>query len=175
MTTRLAEFEAAVRETTASATRTSPGGFPAALREAVDGDAVGAPLPFEAVSLDAASVNTDPTRGELLAADTGVTGATLGIAEYGSVVLRSTDGLTEHASLFPERHVVVVREADLVADMPAAFDRLAPILADERADAIVATGPSATADMGELVYGAHGPRDVHVLVVESVDDDVEGE
>jgi L-lactate dehydrogenase complex protein LldG len=33
---------------------------------------------------------------------------------------------------------------------------------------VFATGPSATADMGELVYGAHGPREVAVLLVEEV-------
>lgn len=33
-------------------------------------------------------------------------------------------------------------------------------------DAILATGPSATADMGALVQGVHGPRTVHVVLVE---------
>jgi len=33
-------------------------------------------------------------------------------------------------------------------------------------DVILATGPSATADMGDLVLGAHGPRAVHALLLE---------
>jgi len=31
----------------------------------------------------------------------------------------------------------------------------------------MATGPSATGDMGALVQGVHGPSEVHVIVVES--------
>jgi len=30
----------------------------------------------------------------------------------------------------------------------------------------LATGPSATADMGALVRGAHGPERVHVLLID---------
>ena len=30
---------------------------------------------------------------------------------------------------------------------------------------VLATGPSATADMGTLVHGVHGPKDVHVVLV----------
>jgi L-lactate dehydrogenase complex protein LldG len=31
---------------------------------------------------------------------------------------------------------------------------------------VLATGPSATADMGELVLGAHGPESVHVVILD---------
>ncbi|MFB6362014.1 MAG: LUD domain-containing protein, partial [Halobacteriales archaeon] len=34
-----------------------------------------------------------------------------------------------------------------------------------RRSAVLTTGPSATADMGELVTGVHGPGDVHVVAV----------
>ena len=168
MAATLDEFETAVRETTASTTRTTPNRFDWALAESIIEPAVGARLPFEEVSLaDAnAPVGLDPTREELLTATTGVTGATLGIASYGSVVLRMTPDVDELAALFPERHVVVVRECDVVSDMTMAFAQLAPLFEDESADAIIATGPSATADMGELVYGAHGPREVHVIILE---------
>lgn len=167
MTTRLESFETAVRETTASTTRTTAESVDEALREAIVEPAVGAPLPFDDVATDDTPVTFDPTREELLEAATGVTGAILGIADYGSVVLRSTADADELASLFPERHVVLVRERDVVDGMAAAFDELVPLFADENADAIIATGPSATADMGELVYGAHGPREVHVIIVEA--------
>ena len=166
MATRLESFERAVRETTASTIRTTPERVDEVLTDAIVEPAVGAPIPFEGVSLDDAPVAIDPTREQLLEAETGVTGATLGIASYGSVVLRSTPEVDELASLFPERHVVLVRERDVVDDMATAFEELAPLFADEAADAIIATGPSATADMGELVYGAHGPREVVVIIVE---------
>ena len=175
MATRLESFERAVRETTASTVRTTPENVAAILTDAIVEPAVGAPLPFEGLSLDDAPVAVDPTREQLLEAETGVTGATLGIASYGSVVLRSTPDVDELASLFPERHVVLVRERDVVDDMATAFEELAPLFADEAADAIIATGPSATADMGELVHGAHGPREVVVVIVEEPTEAADGE
>ncbi|TKX83368.1 hypothetical protein EXE43_24625, partial [Halorubrum sp. SS5] len=41
-------------------------------------------------------------------------------------------------------------------------------------DVVFATGPSATADMGGLVHGAHGPKEVHVVLLRE-DDSAEGE
>ncbi|MEY7851919.1 LUD domain-containing protein [Natrarchaeobius sp. A-rgal3] len=167
MTTRLETFEDAVKRSTASTVRTTPAEVSRTVSDLLTGPAVGAALPFDDVSLEDVPVTFDPTREQLLEAATGVTGATLGIAAYGTVVLRSTAGVDELAALFPERHVVVVRERDVVDDMATAFDELAPIFEDEAADAILATGPSATADMGALVHGVHGPREVHVVIVET--------
>lgn len=96
-------------------------------------------------------------------AKTGVTPAFLAVADYGSIVLRY-DGATEAVSLLPERHVAVLRRSDLAAGLPAALSRLGPLLRDQQASVVVATGASATADMGALVRGAHGPRTVHILI-----------
>ena len=112
-----------------------------------------------------ARVETDPTTAELRAAHTGVTAASLGVAEYGSVALEADPEGSEPVSLFVDRHVVVLREGDLVPDMPDAFDWLGPKARDESVDVVFATGPSATADMGGLVNGAHGPKEVHVVLL----------
>ncbi len=96
-------------------------------------------------------------------ARTGVTGAYLAIADYGTIVLRS-DGATEVVSLLPTRHVAVVRAPDIVADMVAAFARFGEALRSHSDSLVLATGPSATADMGALVQGAHGPEEVHVII-----------
>jgi L-lactate dehydrogenase complex protein LldG len=145
-------------------TTTAPDAFAAALGDVLEPPAVGAPLPFEGVSLPA-RVETDPTPADLEGAATGVTAASLGVADYGSVALPNTPDGAEAASLFPERHVVVLRATDVVPDMPAAFDTLGERLRDGES-AVLATGPSATADMGELVQGAHGPEEVHLLLLE---------
>jgi L-lactate dehydrogenase complex protein LldG len=54
--------------------------------------------------------------------------------------------------------------------MPEAFSWLAEHVTSEGGSAIVATGPSATADMGALVKGAHGPKVVHVVVLDDTDE-----
>jgi L-lactate dehydrogenase complex protein LldG len=99
------------------------------------------------------------------AATTGVTAAGLAIADYGSLLLRATPDGSEPVSLFPDLHVAVLRASDIVPDMETALSRFGEDCRDRRQSAIVATGPSATADMGALVRGAHGPTEVHVVVV----------
>ncbi|MEZ3164329.1 LUD domain-containing protein [Halorubrum sp. RMP-47] len=145
----------------------------AALVDAAAGEpAVGVPLGTsgpDALADSPASlpdrVETEPTTADLRTAHTGVTGASLGVAAYGSVALEADAAGTEPVSLFVDRHVVVLREADLVPDMADAFDWLGPRTRDESIDVVFATGPSATADMGGLVHGAHGPKNVHVVLL----------
>jgi L-lactate dehydrogenase complex protein LldG len=160
------EFEESLRGLGVTWSRTTAAGFKTALADAITDPAVGTGLPFEGVSLAGTGVTRDPTPAELDAAATGVTAADFAIADYGSVVLRPDAAGTEPVALYPERHVAVLAESDVVADMATAFGRLADAFGDAGGDAIVATGPSATADMGALVTGAHGPKSVHVVVLE---------
>lgn len=145
-------------------TRTTAESLPETIESVSTRPVVGAPLPWDDCSLPA-SVPTDPTPAELDEAVTGVTAASLAIADYGSVVLEATPSGTEPASLFVDHHVVILREDDIVPDMETAFEWLGERFRENRGSAIIATGPSATADMGALVQGAHGPKAVHVVVV----------
>ena len=133
--------------------------------------------PAVGVALDDADlpeqVATDPSTADLREAHTGVTAASLGVADYGSVAVEADAAGTEPISLFVDRHVVVLHERDLVPDMPQAFDWLGPRARDDAVDVVFATGPSATADMGGLVHGAHGPKSVHVVLLRDDDADEE--
>lgn len=170
MATALSTFESSLDELGVSVTRTSVGAFADDLAGTIEPPAVGVPMdqPLDDLdlSLDDASIEVDPAPTSLREATTGVTPARLGVADYGSLALTLTDRGSELVSLFVERHVAVIRAADIVADMDAAVDELHVKFNDEGGSAILATGPSATADMGALVKGAHGPKDVHVIVVE---------
>lgn len=146
-------------------TRTTAETFGTTLAQVLEAPAVGAPLPFQDVSLQNTGVVLDPTPAEVEAAQSGVTAARMGIAEYGSILIQSEPDATEAASLFPALHVAVLREADIVPDMASAFQQLGPMLRETPTTAVLATGPSATADMGALVRGAHGPKRVHVIVI----------
>lgn len=126
--------------------------------------AVGVSLPFDGVS-QPDSVTTNATASELAAARTGVTPAKFGIAEYGTVAIESTAEGDEPVSLYPDRHVAVVAASDVVPTLGAAFDRLEGHL-QGRDSVVFATGRSATADMGDLVHGVHGPGEVRVIVLE---------
>lgn len=162
--TPLGRFTERLDRLDVSHTTTDPAGVTDAVEAVLDPPAVGVALPDGLGDLPEA-VETRPSPEDLRAARTGVTEATLAIADYGSIVLPSTPEGVEPVSLFPERHVAVLDEADLVESMATAIDRLGERIRADGGSHIVATGPSATADMGALVQGAHGPEHVHVVVV----------
>lgn len=141
-------------------------GFTETLTDVIEEPAVGTPLPFEDVSLESTPVVTDYAPSDLTDAHTGVTPATHAVANYGSVTLPSDSAGTELVSLYPDRHVVVLAASDVVADMGATFEALSADFEDGLDSQVLATGPSATADMGTLVHGVHGPNDVHVILLE---------
>ena len=158
-------FEASLERLDVDWTHTTRGGLVDVLEAVVERPAVGTLLPFDVSLPD--WVKTEPTPRDIDEATTGITAAGLGIANYGSVVLPSTPEGTEPVSLFPDLHVAVLRTDDVVDGMPEAFDALGEqIRGGPHSSAIIATGPSATADMGSLVKGAHGPKDVHVVMLD---------
>lgn len=168
-TDALRAFESRLAELDVSVTTVEPASFQERVDETVEQPAVGVRLADtlgnDGLSLSETSVSVDPTPVELREATTGITSATCGVSDYGSLVLRMTDTASELVSLFVEQHVVVLREREVVEEMETALDDLAADFAETRGSAVIATGPSATADMGALVRGAHGPREVHVLLL----------
>ncbi len=94
----------------------------------------------------------------------GVTGALVGIAESGSLVLVSGEGQTLTASLLPEIHIAVLKVSAIVAGLEEALRR--PELRTAAAGVIV-TGPSRTADIEmTLTIGVHGPGELHVFLID---------
>lgn len=162
---QVSTFEQELERHTASWSRTTAAEFDAVLAEQLDQPAVGTPLPFDGVSLDDHPVTISPSPAQLAEAKTSVTPVEFAIADYGSIVITSGHEGTEQVSLYPNRHVAVLRASDILPDMASAFDRLGDAFAEGLTSAVIATGPSATADMGELVYGVHGPSNVHVLIL----------
>jgi len=102
---------------------------------------------------------------ELNAVDGVMTGATLAIAETGTLVLQSVAGQGRRAvTLVPDYHLCVVRMEDVVETVPEAMGRL-------QATAGLATtfvsGPSATADIEMTrIKGVHGPRFLDVILID---------
>ncbi|MFB6113186.1 MAG: lactate utilization protein C [Halodesulfurarchaeum sp.] len=168
MDTVVSSFESGVLEHDADVVKTTADELGPTLEEVVEEPAVGVPiddvvdLDLESLSVD---IDLDPTREDVDAAATGVTTARYGIAEYGSIVIDGNDTGNEPVSLYPNEHVAVVAESAILPDMRTAVNEIGEDQQDLPRNMIIATGPSATADMGELVLGAHGPRAVTVVVV----------
>jgi L-lactate dehydrogenase complex protein LldG len=102
---------------------------------------------------------------ELDAVDGVMTGATLAIAETGTLVLQSVAGQGRRAvTLVPDYHLCVVRMADVVETVPEA---LAWLQATAALATTFVSGPSATADIEMTrIKGVHGPRFLDVILID---------
>ncbi len=107
----------------------------------------------------------EPVPGAIADADLGITGAVLGVASTGSVLLRMGPTAPRAASLLPPLHVCLLEEERIVPGFDELFAEL-PRHAREAAQTVLVTGPSRTSDIERtLVRGVHGPMRVVVLVV----------
>ncbi|MEH6636080.1 MAG: lactate utilization protein [Halioglobus sp.] len=97
--------------------------------------------------------------------------ARLAVAETGSIVTWTGKANPAANNLLPEHHIVLVDSADLVVNMEQAWDQINADMAQAgrpRGINFIA-GPSSTADIeGQLIYGAHGPRSWHVILMGEV-------
>jgi L-lactate dehydrogenase complex protein LldG len=95
--------------------------------------------------------------------DAGVSEASWGIAETGSVVLEASVDEPRSRSLLPWVHVSLLREDRVVADLDELLARVRGELPSALA---IVTGPSRTADIEQtLMVGVHGPGEVHVVLL----------
>jgi L-lactate dehydrogenase complex protein LldG len=162
---RLADYHAAVR-------RTSPDGLGAAIAAALAERGVRRVVVPEGLDLPPLpGVETVTDHGGLSAQDLDaldgvITGASVAIAETGTIVLDGSPDQGRRAiTLVPDYHLCVVRADQVVELVPEAVDRLEPSAARPLT---WISGPSATSDI-ELsrVEGVHGPRTLEVILVES--------
>ena len=160
------QFVDRLEEFGVSWTITRPGEAEAEIETVAATPAVGVEPAIDGVSLPP-DVEQELSPSTLDTAATGITEAVLGVADYGSLVLPTTRSGIEPVSLFADQHVAVVRETDIVPGMDDALAERGDAFRNDDWSGIIATGPSATADMGALVTGAHGPKTVHALIIRS--------
>ncbi|MFE4000267.1 lactate utilization protein C [Nocardioides sp. YIM B13467] len=160
----LARFVERVDDYRATVTRCRAAEVAEVLARAVAGRSVvvpaGLPWPVPG-SVD----DTGQSAAELDAIDAVVSGAALGIAATGTVVLDHGPGQGRRAlTLVPDLHVCVLGAAQVVAGVPQAVARLDPA----RPQTWI-SGPSATSDIElDRVEGVHGPRTLHVVLVDDL-------
>lgn len=96
----------------------------------------------------------------------GITGAFVGIAETGTLMLLSGPETPAAVSLLPETHIAVIEAGRIVATMEQAWDRLRVERGVLPRAVNFVSGPSRTADIEQTVtLGAHGPYRVLIIVI----------
>lgn len=96
-----------------------------------------------------------------------ITGCEFLIARLGSIMVSSKS--SRKLNVYPEIHVVIAYASQLVNDLKDAFVAVQAKYSGKLPSMLsVITGPSRTADIEKtLVMGAHGPRELFVILVET--------
>ncbi|MBA5779251.1 lactate utilization protein [Stappia sp. F7233] len=101
--------------------------------------------------------------------EVGLSHALAGVAETGTLVLASGPDNPTTINFLPEHHIAVIRAADIEGDMEAVWTRIRATYGKGEMPRVVnmITGPSRSGDIEQtILLGAHGPRAVHIVVVE---------
>ncbi|WP_293388857.1 LUD domain-containing protein [Nevskia sp.] len=103
---------------------------------------------------------------ELFAADAGITTTLGGLAASGSLLVMPTIAEPRTLSLVPPLHIALLHESQLQDSLLSAMWHYGWASAMP-SNLLTITGPSKTADIQRmLVYGAHGPRELVILLVQ---------
>jgi len=98
--------------------------------------------------------------------DAGFTVARSGLASTGTLIVAPDAGSPRTMSLVPPLHIALVYAHSLHADLHAAM-RAERWQAGMPTNLVMISGPSKTSDIQQtLAYGAHGPRELWVVIVE---------
>ncbi len=103
---------------------------------------------------------------QLASAEAGITDAFAGVARTGSVCVSINSSLSSYISLLPRKHIVLLETKNIAARPRDIFEKYILNKASNNTGWIFISGPSATADMGELVRGVHGPDKLHIILLD---------
>ncbi|MBU2885637.1 lactate utilization protein [Gilvimarinus agarilyticus] len=95
-----------------------------------------------------------------------VTEAFRGIAETGSLVLISQPGHSSASHFLPEYLIIILPYNNILPSQESVWEDVRQRSGDIPRTVNLVTGPSRTGDIEQkMVLGAHGPRQVHLVVV----------
>ncbi|PPD16343.1 MAG: lactate utilization protein [Methylobacterium sp.] len=99
----------------------------------------------------------------------GITHAETAIAETGTLAILSGHENPTTLNFLPDNHIVVLNASDLVADLESVWVRVRKKFGKGEMPRTVnfVTGPSRSGDIEQtILLGAHGPRALHIVIVE---------
>ncbi|MBM3296105.1 MAG: [Fe-S]-binding protein [Candidatus Aminicenantes bacterium] len=135
------------------------------------GRALGRPVPPDIPEM--VRLAREELRNVFLEADIGLSGANLAVAETGTLVIVSNEGNARLVTTLPPVHIALISAEKFVADMEQAVPLLKALVTSSSGLKMTSyvsfiTGPSKTTDIEkELVLGVHGPREVHIIILDN--------
>lgn len=142
------------------------------LLELIGGDSEVLAWDFDAIPLGGLEAALSEAKIQVAAADNGsvrvgITGVDAAIAATGSIVVKSGAKTPRTVSLLPYVHIAIIRQDQILPQMEAWTQRQDRAAFRAISNINIISGASRTADIGmELVLGAHGPADLHLMLVE---------
>ena len=136
--------------------------LPAAIR--IGSDPYLVAMPWENTAIDVA-------HGRSHGADlSSVSHAIAGVAETGTLALVSGGDNPTSLNFLPDNHLVVLRASNIVGDYENVWTKVRKSFGKGEMPRTInlVTGPSRSGDIEQkLLLGAHGPRNLHVVIVEA--------
>lgn len=117
-----------------------------------------------------------PNPESMLGAGLGITGAALGVAETGSILVHLDDVDGHLLSMLPEIHVALLRRDALVDSLEEGLLYTRYLVLKSQARGLPSylswvTGPSRTADIERvLTIGVHGPKELYVFLLPAAEE-----
>ena len=97
-----------------------------------------------------------------------VTDAVCAIAETGTIMLVNSSEFSSTHAFVPENHLVIFDAGQIVRHLDDALELASAHIEDNSPAVHMVTGPSKTADVEQTIqYGAHGPRRLHAIVIDT--------
>ncbi len=137
--------------------------LPQSLRVAPDGQLSSLPWQEDAPLLEVGYGRAEPDDS------TSLTPVFAGIAETGTLMLRSGSESPVTLNFLPETHIAVIFASQIVGTYEDAWQRFRDAGQDRRLPRTVnfITGPSRTGDIEQkILLGAHGPKRLHILLID---------
>lgn len=128
----------------------------------------------EQLEKEGVDVCSQVSRSTVLNADIGITGVNFAIADTGSLVLESSEEEIRLATTFPTRHMALLDPEKIVADGLEAVKPLRQMHERSPRNYVAyITGPSRTADIERvLTIGVHGPKELYIILVPGLSNDL---
>ena len=108
-----------------------------------------------------------PSNEEITSIPFCITDSVGGIAESGSVIISAESGYAAYFTMLTKFHIVLLKASEIYERPRDIFNNKNSETENNKNFSIV-TGPSATADMGSLVRGVHGPEHLHIIIIENL-------